>query len=96
MIDEEVRRFVDEAYSDAKRLIDENWEKVVAVAEALLKYETLGADEVGKLLRGEPLTKPTISDLLAAEARKEAQVNAPKPTSTPGPEMPPGAMPRPA
>ena len=52
LIDEEVRRIVDEAYGDAKRLLDENWDKVVAVAEALLKYETLSAEEVQSLETG--------------------------------------------
>ncbi|MCC6322474.1 MAG: ATP-dependent zinc metalloprotease FtsH [Phycisphaerales bacterium] len=95
MIDAEIRRMVDEAYAEAKKLIDENWDKVVAVAEALLKYETLGADEVKRLLRGETLGKPTVSDLLAAEARKEAQQNRPAPEPPPD-IIPPGMIPRPA
>src|SRR5690606_9241388 len=76
LIDEEIRKIVDEAYRDAKRILEENWEKVVAVAEALLKHETLSADDVARLMRGEQLTRPTVSDLLAAEAeksRREAQ-----------------------
>ena len=96
IIDEEIRRFVDEAYVEAKRLINENWEKVIAVAEALLKYETLGADDVRKLMRGEPLTKPTVSDLLAAEARALAQPATSRPTPDAPPEIPPGVLPRPA
>jgi ATP-dependent Zn protease len=42
LIDEEVRRLVDEAYADAdKRILSDNWEKVVAVAEALLKHDAV-------------------------------------------------------
>ncbi|HYE01613.1 MAG TPA: ATP-dependent zinc metalloprotease FtsH, partial [Phycisphaerales bacterium] len=67
LIDDEVRRLTDEAYADARGMLEANWEKVVAVAEALLKYETLGADEVRRLMEGRALTKPTVSDLLAAE-----------------------------
>ncbi len=97
LIDEEIRKIVDEAYRDAKRIIDENWEKVVAVAEALLKHETLSADDVARLMRGEQLARPTVSDLLAAEAeksRKESQ----KPTSRGDEEtdLPPGVAPSPA
>ncbi|MBL8990547.1 MAG: hypothetical protein JNJ48_03095, partial [Phycisphaerae bacterium] len=79
-------------------LLDQHWEKVVAVAEALLKYETLDADEVHRLMRGEPLGKPTISDLLAAEARKarEAAGTPAAPSQPESPDLPPGAMPRPA
>ncbi len=70
LIDDEIRRFADEAYRDAERMLDEDWDKVVAVAEALLKYETLNADDVAALMRGESVDKPTVSDLLAAEAAK--------------------------
>ncbi len=97
IIDEEIRRLVDEAYNEAQRLIEANWDKVVAVAEALLKHETLGADDVRRLLKGEPLGKPTVGDLLAAEARRDAPQNAP-PRATPDapPDLPPGMMPTPA
>ena len=95
VIDEEIRRLVDEAYVDADRLIAENWDKVVRVAEALLKHETLSSDEVHKLIRGETLSKPTVADLLAAEARRDQP--APRPPAAPdSPDLPPGAIPSPA
>jgi len=72
IIDEEIKRFIDEAYADAKRVLDERWEAVSAIAVALLKYETLQSDEVEKLLRGEPLNKPTVAELLELEAAKTA------------------------
>jgi cell division protease FtsH len=68
IIDEEVKRLIDEAYTGAKRIIDENWEKTVAIAEALLRYETLQGEEVHRLVRGERLDKPTIAELLEQEA----------------------------
>ncbi len=94
-IDEEVRRFVDEAYADAQRLLEENWEKVERVADALIRYETLSADDVHRLMRGEELAKPTVADLLRAEAaRRKAESPATAPTASP--DLPPGAMPKPA
>jgi hypothetical protein len=53
---------------------------------------------VRKLLRGEPLGKPTVSDLLAAEARKEAAASGgARPTPEPPPDIiPPNVIPRPA
>ncbi len=97
IIDDEVRRFVDEAYADAQRLLNENWDKVDRVAMALLKHETLSADEVAKLMRGEPLSKPTVADLLAAEAAKnEATPASRPPITTNSPDVPPGAFPSPA
>ncbi|MFG0293237.1 MAG: ATP-dependent zinc metalloprotease FtsH [Phycisphaerales bacterium JB050] len=76
IIDEEIRRYAAEAYEEAERILFENWEKVEAVAEALLKHETLEADDVHRLMRGEPLGKPSVSDLLAAESKKDAGLRA--------------------
>ena len=94
LIDEEVRRMVDEAYADAKRMLESQWEKVDAVAAALLKYETLSADEVHRLMRGEALGKPTVAELLRAETRKRPE--PPAASAGPEPDVPPGAMPTPA
>jgi len=98
LIDEEVKRLVDEAYSDAKRLLEENWPAVEAVAQALLKYETLDQEEVRRLMNGEQLDKPTVADLLAAETARDKQAAAPRtrPDTDEGPELPPGVAPRPA
>ena len=90
-----VKSFVDEAYADAERMIDENWQGVEAVAEALLKHETLSADEVSSLMRGETLDKPTVGDLLAAEAAKRPP-SPPSASDGEEPELPPDAMPSPA
>jgi len=72
MIDEEVKRLIDETYAQARHIIDTHKDQVIAIAEALLKYETLTAEEVGKLMKGESLGKTTVSDLLAAEREKAA------------------------
>ena len=69
---------------------------VVAVAEALLKYETLDAQDVFKLMRGEPLGKPTVSEMLAAETRRAATAKAAAASTDQPPELPQGANPRPA
>lgn len=44
-IDSEIRRFIDEAYIKAERLLTENVDKLHAVAQALLEKEKLEADE---------------------------------------------------
>ncbi len=98
LIDEEIRRLVDEAFRDAERLLNDNWPKVDAVAQALLKYETLSADEVHRLMRGERIDKPTVSELLAAEARQRSREDASQSHAKPAedPEAPPGSLPSPA
>ena len=97
VIDEEIRVLIDDAFSDAERMINDNWEKVEAVAEALLRYETLSVDEVDRIMKGDKLTKPTVGDLLKAEHEKDRQEQTPPPQ----PEEQhdgeaPGAMPSPA
>ena len=69
-IDGEVRKLTDEAYSKAKDLITANKEKLQGIKDALLKYETLDAEDVKLILEGGELDKPTVSDLLAAEQAK--------------------------
>ncbi|MCX7945526.1 MAG: ATP-dependent zinc metalloprotease FtsH [Hydrogenophilus sp.] len=57
-VDAEVRRIIDEQYALARRLIEENREKVVALAEALLEHETLDADQIDDILAGKPPRPP--------------------------------------
>ncbi len=97
LIDEEIRRFAAEAWHDAERMITENWEKVEAVAQALLRHETLSAEEVGRLMRGEPLAKPTVSDLLDAESAKSRAGSQQAASRPDDPGLQPGGLvPRPA
>jgi cell division protease FtsH len=75
IIDIEVKKLIDEAFKAAKELIQNNRDKLQAIAEALLKYETLDAAEVKTILDGGSLNKATVGDLLKAEQDK------PKPTN---------------
>jgi cell division protease FtsH len=70
-IDIEVKRITDEAYNKAKELIEHDRDKVEQIAKALLKYETLDAEDVKLILAGGTLDKPTVADLLAAEQAKD-------------------------
>jgi len=72
-IDSEVKRITEEAYKKAKELIETNKDKLERIAKALLKYETLDADDVELILEGGKLDKPTVTDLLAAEQAKNEQ-----------------------
>jgi len=96
LIDEEIKRIVDEAYADARRMLDDNWDKVVIVAEALLRHETLSADEVERLMRGEVLTRLSVSEQLRAEERRKAADAVVRELDKPKPDLPPGGLPSPA
>ncbi len=51
-IDAEVKRLVDEAYADAKRIITENREKLELLAKTLFEKETMDGRDVEDLIRG--------------------------------------------
>ena len=98
IIDEEVKRLGDEAYAEAERILEANWDKVVAISEALLRYETLQKDDIDRIMRGEALEKATVADLLNQEAKKSDETPPPaQPSSddTPDEDLG-GIMPQPA
>jgi len=78
-IDAEVKRITDEAYDKSRELIERNRDKLERIAKALLKYETLDADDVKVILEGGSLDKPTVTDLLAAEQAKDKKTAPDKP-----------------
>lgn len=53
IIDEEIKKLVDEAYQTTLKLLEENTDKLHLVAQALLKYETLDAKNYLKAFNGE-------------------------------------------
>jgi cell division protease FtsH len=72
LVDAEVKRFVEEGYDTAKRVILENIDDLHAIAGALLEYETLSGDEIRDLMNGKPPYRAS-----------DAEVNATKGTSVP-------------
>ena len=52
LIDQEVRSIIDECYGTAKRLLQENRDKLDAMAEALMKYETIDAEQIDDIMKG--------------------------------------------
>nr|MBA3272916.1 cell division protein FtsH [Chthoniobacterales bacterium] len=71
LIDEEVKKLIDTQFEETRKLLEANRERVEAMGKALLKYETLDNSDVDRVMRGEQLTKPTVSDLLDKEQNKE-------------------------
>src|SRR3712207_4899182 len=62
VIDEEVKKLIDELYAESRRMLDANRERVEAMARALTRYETLDSNDIDRIMRGDNLTKPTVSD----------------------------------
>jgi cell division protease FtsH len=59
-VDSEIRRIVDEQYKLARRLLEENRDKVEAMARALLEWETLDADQLNDIMAGKPPRPPKV------------------------------------
>jgi cell division protease FtsH len=96
VIDQEVRTLIDSAYADARQLIEQHWDKVVAISEALLAVETLSRDDVDRIMAGEPFQKPSVADLLKRELPKNPAAQNPGTGQQPSEDLPPGALPSPA
>jgi cell division protease FtsH len=73
-VDEEIRRLVDRQYATARKIIEENRDKVEAMALALLEMETLDADQVNDIMEGRPPRPPKSSS-------SSGGGDAPKPAS---------------
>ncbi|WP_068828265.1 ATP-dependent zinc metalloprotease FtsH [Pseudomonas sp. BMS12] len=57
-IDEEVRSIIDGCYGTAKRLLEENRDKLDMMADALMKYETIDADQIDDIMSGRDPREP--------------------------------------
>jgi cell division protease FtsH len=57
-IDEEVRNIIDRNYDRAKSILKENEEKLKAMAKALMKYETIDAEQIKNIMEGRDPGEP--------------------------------------
>jgi cell division protease FtsH len=57
-VDAEIRGIIDQQYALARKLIEDNRDKVEAMAKALLELETIDADQIGDIMSGQPPRPP--------------------------------------
>jgi cell division protease FtsH len=57
-VDQEVRRIIDTQYKLARKLLEENRDKVEAMAKSLLEWETLDAEQLNDIMAGNPPRPP--------------------------------------
>jgi len=93
-IDEEVRSIIDLSYARAKEILTQHRDKLVALAQALLEYETLDAAEISEICETGKLSKPptrgpgltsTITPPVQPEAAPDAKKGDVFPTPGIGP-----------
>ena len=63
IIDEEVKRIIEEALQSAKKILKDKKDDLEKLAQALLEYETLSGDEIKNLLAGKEIRKPSVNSV---------------------------------
>ncbi len=93
IIDQEVRRMIEEAEGKAKQILTDHLDDLHTIAKALLEYETLSNDEIGQVLRGEKIVRDDTGGAgPGTDRRRRASVPSSNPGASPGasPEPQPG------
>ncbi len=87
-IDKEVQRYMNEAYEACRTIINDNRDKLEAIAQALMDKETLSSDDLKAIVFAKP---PTIEQLLT----KEPPIDLSKPDEVNHPNVPDNSSPTP-
>jgi cell division protease FtsH len=85
-VDAEIRRIIDDQYNLARKLIEDNRDKVEAMAGALLEWETLDSDQINDIMEGRPPRPPKPTSTPAAPPSSQGNAASPAATATPARE----------
>ncbi len=80
MVDKEIRRIVDEQYARARKIIEDNRDKVEIMTKALLEWETLDSSQIDAIMAGR---NPQPPDGWTGPASKDVDSKPKKPRSKP-------------
>jgi len=83
-VDKEVRRIIDEQYALARKILEENRDKVERMTQALLEWETIDADQINAIMAGEEPRPP--KPATPPSSGNDRTPSAPAPTATPAEE----------
>ena len=83
-VDGEIRKIIDTQYAVARKLIEDNRDKVEAMAKALLELETIDADQIDDIMAGKPPRPPKPT---------QSSSGSSTPGATPGPDATPSVHP---
>ena len=78
LIDEEVRRIIDECYARARQILEDNKDKLEIMAQALVEFETIGVEQIDDIMAGARPRAPKQDD-----SKPSAPGGATTPTVTP-------------
>jgi cell division protease FtsH len=57
-VDKQIRRIIDEQYAIARKLIEDNQDKIHVMANSLLEWETIDSDQIDDIMNGRPPRPP--------------------------------------
>jgi cell division protease FtsH len=83
-VDAEIRRILDEQYGIARKLLEDNRDKVEAMMAALMEYETIDADQINDIMAGIAVRPPKPS---------QSKPNPPRDSGSPGVSAAPAPQP---
>jgi cell division protease FtsH len=93
VIDEEIRRLVDEGEQTARDILTARIDELHALAKGLLEYETLSADEIRRIIKGERIVREASASPPAADDARPGRRSSVPPAGRPAglePEPQPG------
>ncbi|WP_102225100.1 ATP-dependent zinc metalloprotease FtsH [Acidimangrovimonas sediminis] len=89
LIEEEVKRFIQEAYDRAHAILTDKQEEWERLAQGLLEYETLTGEEIKRVMRGEPpQSGPDEDESDSGASVSVASIPKTKPKKAPAPMEP--------
>jgi cell division protease FtsH len=85
-VDGEIRRIIDQQYALARKLLEDNRDKVEAMTAALLEWETIDAEQIDDIMAGRPPRPPKPSQSSPTSPRDSGGPSAAAPTTRPAQE----------
>jgi cell division protease FtsH len=82
-VDSEIRRIIDSQYRLARKLLEDNREKVEAMAKALLEWETIDAEQIGDIMAGKPPRPPKPAGSSSPAAKPSSDGGGPQGETAP-------------
>ncbi|WP_395818635.1 ATP-dependent zinc metalloprotease FtsH [Devosia sp.] len=93
VVDAEVKRFVEEGYQTAQKVIRENIDDLHTIAKALIEYETLTGDEIRGLMDGQMPVRESDNDSTPKASGVPSAGKSGKKRTGPAPDAPPEPAP---
>ena len=84
-VDTEIRRIIDEQYARARKIIEDNRDKIEVMTKALLEWETIDAEQIDDIMAGRAPRPPQPTGTPPAPP-SDSKPSAPAPTAEPAQE----------